>query len=248
MMSKKKWVYSMLIIALVSAGILFFYKDKDTKSVESPSKSNPVATTIRTSVTTSNQDIVHIGGGISDESERYTTLEQLITSSSYIVRGKIVKLTNKGGVIGVITYADVQIEEVLKGNISLGTPVPIAIRGGILTGKPMEDYIETLSSKERPGFLVNGALPDRVIDMFRDQKLYSVGDEMLLFLEDKPQDNPAPYPYFIVGGEAGHFKIENGTIELHNELNTENTKPYLVPDGQSMDYGKVRQLIVSMGR
>lgn len=165
-------------------------------------------------------------------SKNYTSIDQLINSSTTIIKGTVLNSTGVTDTDGTIyTNLEVQSDEILKGNIATDDILNLRTRGGEM------NYIDFVSSLNNDT-IAKLNLPDtkvlsnntkKVVNYVDGIKQYEKNDTVLIFLESIPEIESNPekdtdatisnsfsnnIQYRFVGDAQGQFYYDNNKNEI----------------------------------
>lgn len=146
-----------------------------------------------------------------DVIKEYTSLDELAKDSNIIIEGKIQKAETTFNTFGIYTNTEIKIIDSFAGILKHDDVINITFRGGTLEGENAKKYNMDII-KEKFSTEDNNVSSDKIEEIVNGLDNFKKGDNLLLFLNYK--DNQ----YFVTGAYQGRFKLENDSVQLHEEI------------------------------
>lgn len=144
-----------------------------------------------------------------EELKDYNTVDDLLDDACALVKVKVLQADSANVRSYIYTTYNVEIIDVLYGNID-ETTVNVNMPGGIITGEDAQGMISEVTEGKDAGDLSNIG---NVISNGNTDRLLAVNDEAYLFLI--PESETA---YAVVGEYNGEVLLEEGNVFLDSNI------------------------------
>ena len=144
-----------------------------------------------------------------EELKDYNTVDDLLDDACALVKVKVLQADSANVRSYIYTTYNVEIIDVLYGNID-ETTVNVNMPGGIITGEDAQGMISEVTEGKDAGDLSNIG---NVISNGNTDRLLAVNDEAYLFLI--PESETA---YAVVGEYSGEVLLEEGNVFLDSNI------------------------------
>lgn len=238
---KKTYVTFIVIILAVISLLTFKIINLDNKQISSSATSiNQISPSDASNSNVTVKKQPFIVNAEADYLKAYRTFEEFIQDSTYIIKAKVIESQVISDQNQLYTLANVKIQKSFYGNLLENQNIELIFNEAILEGNAAQEYIKSIYT-QKFGSIPDVEVPEQFIRTIDGQENFRVGDSLLLFLIDKPENVYGISNYNVVGAAQGRFLWKGNKIENHHLLNQQNIENLQSEDKSSLDADKVEK-------
>jgi hypothetical protein len=233
-------VLSIFILALSSYFIINSVNSEKKTNTQN-SKSQPESPSSKPSdISVNTMDQPFIINSEADYLKAYRTFEEFIQDSKYIIKAKVLDTKVSTSETMLFTIAHVKVQKSYLGEMIKDEIIELVFNEATLEGDAAKEYLRTVYVNKF-GELPDTEIPNQIMYSIDGQENFKVGDSLLLFLIDKPENVYGISIYNVVGAAQGRFLWKGNKIENHHLLSQQHVENLQSDDKSSLDADKVEK-------